>query len=373
MSPTAIVVAQIFIFGLALWYALFTAARLNVNTIYLILSGLAVSWSTASAGFSRWVLSETLSSAACLWLAAECLNSIIIRRISTFRICIAIATCALLRWDMIWVAVPVVVIAYHLCSARKALQKCALVGGLSAIPYFALVARAALVGLTLVPPVMRPTDKQLPPGILSFWRAAAVSQAATQALLWGAWGRNYSKILVNYDPNSFIKLQGPYDLDDLIKRLALVSDGEEVPEQVDSAFSAAARETLTGGKPLHFVKLLSLRAYHIWTDKDLVFRAGYLGNSTQAVYFGRIADFERLFWMLAIVYCSVFLPSKTAKILATGLCLMVLVRTLFLASLTALEIRYLTPVLPAMQFVTIALWGLEFKSPSRTDARSQSV
>lgn len=353
-APLNVVVAQSVIFSLALWYLLLCAARLKPNFILLILSGLAIALSPSIIGISRWIFTETLASAATLWLLAECCNSMSTRRISTLRTSAAIAACVLIRWDMIWTVVLLAVVAYWLYAPREAIKKWFLICSLSFIPYAALAIRAVLLGITIVPPTLIATSEEVPEGVVSFWRTTAVTQSATANFLWAVWGRQYKKVL--QDPNSFF-LEDPGRYSSLFESLASLPDGKPVPPELDSAFSEAARRISIEGGIEHRLKILGLRIYNLWVSDDRVFKWFYLTDAQPYTALQKLARYERIFYLCLLFLCVAFTMCKTYRVLATAVLLMVMARTVFLALFTALEIRYFVALLPSIQFAAIALWS----------------
>jgi hypothetical protein len=138
-----------------------------------------------------------------------------------------------------------------------------------------------------------------------------------------------------------------------------LSDGEPVPQDIDESFSDAEKRISIEGGFKYKVAVIALRTYHMWTDQDHVFGWFYLSHDTAYWYLREIARYERVFYLFLLGLCWTFTKYRMCKILIMGIFVMVVSRTVFLASLTALEIRYLIPVLPAMQFAAIAFWAAE--------------
>jgi hypothetical protein len=266
---------------------------------------------------------------------------------------------------MVWSVVPVAFVAYSLYRPSEAFKRWFVICFLSFIPYAILMIRAALVGLTLVPATFRGAPDKVPAGVLSFYRVAAVSQWATATLLWDVSGRYYGDL----DPSSVFLMRDFAGYSTLIEDLRSLPDGEPVPNEIDTAFSEAARRLSDDGGIQYRIGITALRMYHLWVDEDRVFNWFYLGNAKLYQYLREIAEYERSFYLLLLVLCLALTKSGMYRILLAGVLVMVLSRTVFLAFLTALEIRYLIPVLPPMQFVAIALWSMT-SDPSRLESKS---
>jgi hypothetical protein len=364
-SPMIIVVAQTVLFCSSLWYLIWSAAKLNVKKKYLVLMGLAVGLSPVTAGWSSWVLTETLSAAACLWLLAECTNAVAVRHVSVSRFAFAITVCALLRWDMVWVAIPFMAVTWWIYQEpKKAISVIASVGVLSVAPYLLWVARAAMVGLPLIPPTI-PSLEDVPQGVQEFWKVTSVKQGSVLSLVWPAWNRQYLQIESNYRADSVMEPSGKHVAPQLLRTLAMIPDGEPVPPQIDRLFATSAKQ-YRNQSPLYRAKVYIMRMYYMWSEPDTLYNDGYSRDRIGGRLAGAAIAARELYLLLAI--CSLLWVRNTdARILIAAVLLMNLVRTIFLVSMTALEIRYLATCLPSLEYVAIAFLGarnLNAQTPS---------
>jgi hypothetical protein len=378
-APIHIVVGQSLAFALALYYLLISAARLNLNRVLLTVSGLVVALSPAVAGVSRWILTETLGAAAALWVLGECCKAIADRKVSVLRISIAVVATALTRWDMIWIVVLPLVIVWSLYAPREALSKSARVLCLAVTPYAFLVLRAGLVGLPLMPVSVRATPDEVPPGFLHFWQRAAISEGATQTFLWGVWGKDYGEIRQRRDWNSFLPLEKPTEFDGLFESLAAQSDGQGVSTAIDLRFEAEARRLARYGGLQYWTKVVFTRGYRMWTSPESIFGWFHAGTTRPDQLLRWVADTERLLFLILLLVSLALARNAPVRSLLAGILAVVCLRTVFLASVAALEIRYLIPTLPLMHFGAVALWagrrpegksGLEKGSPLARTTRS---
>ena len=167
-SLEVIIIIQSLLYSLALSYALFSAAPLFRSYVALLVTGIVLAISPFTTPWSYWVLTETLASAASLWVGAECLRSLSNRRFRTVPLALALTTAALLRWDLFWLLVPVIVVGVYLLDFREMAFKLAVLGLTVSIPFFLLMVRAVVVGLPAIPINIDASEAGLPPGIPSF-------------------------------------------------------------------------------------------------------------------------------------------------------------------------------------------------------------
>ena len=78
-------------------------------TLFILTTGAAL-FSPAAIGWSRFVMTELLSSAAVMFTFAELARSAQVGRIRTVGICIAVICGMLVRWDLITLLVPVLAV-----------------------------------------------------------------------------------------------------------------------------------------------------------------------------------------------------------------------------------------------------------------------
>jgi len=362
-APTTIIAAQSLAFGIALCYLLISAGRLKVSRTLLFVSVAVVAFSPAVAGVSRWILTETVAASAVLWVLAECYRSIGAGRVSVPRVSLAVVAAAMMRWDMIFVAVLPIGVAATLHPPRIAFGKIVRICGAAVAPYAVLVLRAGLIGLPLLPPSVRATPQEVPPGVLHFWETAAITERATATFLWGVWTRDYRAIRRHEDWNSFLPLRTPAEFDGLFESLAALEDGQSVPAVEGQEFEAEARRLAVDGGWSYRVRVLLARAYQLWNGRESIFGWFFTNRTPYVRVLRRVADAERsLFLVLLLIglWCA---RSTLARNVLAGILAVVCLRTAFLAGVTALEIRYLIPTLPLVQFGAVAGWAFRTSKP----------
>lgn len=350
-TPQHIVVAQSFLYALAIVYVLFSARLVfRGSNGWLIAVGLLLALSPLTAPWSQWVLTETLAAAATLWVAAECLRSLAIGKCRTPHIALALIAAVLVRWDMIWLILPVALVAWHLHGVRAMFYRLGILLGVVAVPILLLVMRAVAVGLPPVPSALNASADELPPGVVSFWKTSATRQTATSTLLWNVWNRRYGIIETTFDYSSVSRKADTTRLRSTLHALSSVPDGHPVPPEIDKSFATIADEFAHENPAYYQLVVLFERAVYIWRGKDTINHSGWHTDREQLVRVYRAG-------LLGLVLLApvIFWRSGPERVFSGGVALFVLSRTLFLVSVTALEIRYVTPAIPAMELAAALL------------------
>jgi len=345
-TPRQIVVSQSFLYAVAVLYVLISV-RLLFGTLngWFLPTSLFLSISPLTLFWSQWILTETLAAAAVLWVAAESLRSLAARKLRTTIIAIALSAALMLRWDMIWLAFPVAIVAWHLYGLKQMLPKLAVIFGVIAIPVVLLIVRALALGLPLIPATLNASPEELPPGIVKFWKVTATKQTATTAVLWNVWNRQYANIESSFDYSSVSSDVNSAHLRSTLLALSALPNGSAVPHEIDQSFAEIAGEVERAKWYTRFVVLIE-RTVYMWTERDYVFNSGWFSDQEQYLRIYRIA-------LLVVTFAAPFLFTRDTpeQIVSIAITLFVVSRTLFLVILNALEVRYVTPSIPLMELV----------------------
>jgi hypothetical protein len=347
-SADWIIVVQIFAYCVAILYLLHAARSILHNSVAVLWTGAVLALSPLAAPWSQWVLTESLATAGTIWVMAECLRALDADRMRVVPVALALAFTMLMRWDQVWVAVPVLMIVVHLHGIRPAVLRAALILTLAFTPYALLVARAGIVGLPLVPP--RLDSSELPPGIVTFCNTASIKQTAIQGLLWRVWDRRYGAIERDFDYQALADGIDQSELRRLMRALSSVPDGATVPPALDDSFAALAARYCRADALRCRVWIPIERAIHLWSDRDRITYSGWSWRSDQSF------ESARTVYRLTLLGLTVLLLIATWKdrrwrLLIGAVLAYVACRTLFLTSVTAIELRYLAPMIPPIEFV----------------------
>jgi hypothetical protein len=372
-SAAAVIVVQSLLFGVAVFFLLESAVRLQFKLAGVVAAGLLIALSPNTLGWSNWVMTEPLAAAGLIWLVAEFLTAIATRRIPILRFSAAIAVCAILRWDTVWASIPLIVLAFRLYRLKKAALTVAIIGVLSALPYAALSIRAASAGLPLVPSAYPPKD-EVPTGILTFWRTAAVTETSASNLFWPVWGRRYRDIQPARYSESFAASALSGHARELFRQLASTPDRATVPTQLDASFADLARR-YPSGDAWYYPRLILARMYHSLRDPDPINSMGFRISPSVERTLSVLAAAERVLLPVVCFFLFFLTRNPTAKLVIGSILLLILMRTLFLAGMTELEQRYWATTMPLLEFATGAfLWAGagEHRFPAAQASASQT-
>jgi hypothetical protein len=342
--PHEIVAAQTIIFITATVAYLFAAYLLwPVRPLIILLPSVVCLASPLTAAWSAFILTDTLAASSTLFLFAALMRSIKSKSLSVYTVAPALLCATVVRWDQVCLIFSVLVLAFYLDGIRRAIPRMFAVLTPTAMVFTLLIARAALIGLPPLPSIV--SDQALPPGIIYFWRVSTLSPSNTTAFLWPIWNRTFERIPIDFDYNAIPIALKTDRLHDLIGRLGTLSDGDLVPPDLDQEFGSLAAEFQSAHPLSAFLEVPLVRAWKLWVAEDLVFHSGW-----EDTYFEPLRRLYRVFLLLSSPL--IFLLSgkdNSARMLALAVLVYVISRTLFLVEYTALETRYLVPMLPLLE------------------------
>jgi hypothetical protein len=345
--PSDVVIAQVVIFALAVMTLLAISTHWTTSATALFVPGILLMASPLTAGFSPYVLTETVAAASTLVMFAALAYSLHSGQLSIFFTALALLGAALVRWDQLSLICAVGFIAFHLHSFRAAILRIIIVFVPTLAIYASLMIRAALVGLPLIPGLV--FDNELPSGILKFWQVTTVTQNANGEFLWRVWGNTYKNIPRAFDYGAIAPRINTPQLHELINRLGEVPEGRPVPEELDAEFGALAADFQVSS-PVNAYGLVPLmRAWYVWTGKDELWSFGWTGPA--AGYEGSRLVYRIFLLLFAILLLIRLRTGTTERALIGAVVLYVISRTVFLVMLTAVELRYLVAMIPPLEFI----------------------
>jgi hypothetical protein len=367
LDPRAVIAAQVFVFtGAALWLSVSAPYKggleLLGRVVLLLASPLTLAW-------GRWMLTETLATAASIGAFAVFSRALHANKASLTSLTAVLVAAMLIRWDQIWMLLPAVALLGLIESPREALRRALVLISIALVPYAALSVRAIAQGLPPVP--TNTVDLDLPPGILNFWRSTALDQRATTGLIWPSWSGEYHKVrelalesVSGYIPRS--------ELVALINQLSMTERGSPFPLKLDQGFDRLATRFTSEHLIYARVAVPLLRIMRIWTWPDKQFFSGWEGLSTSQSEQWRTAYRITLLFIAGLPLLGVFGPQL--RRLSALLFLYVIGRTCFLVSsnLTMLETRYLVEFFSVMEFLAALVLGSLIGALTKKRARLSS-
>ena len=350
-SPRGLAITQTVMFVLAIAAAAVCLRRYNaISGGWAIATVLVLSFSPVTSGWSHWILTETLGAAASLMVIVQCLRSLKEKSFRWLPVCIWLATATMLRWDLIWLTLPVFVVFWRLRNTPGILFKGAAVAASIIIPMSLLVVRALAVGLPPVPTMLNAGPDELPPGIVKFWRTTSIRQTSTSVLLWNVWNRDYESIATSFDDRAVVGTVPRPALHDALMSLSALRRGEPVPAELDARYAKLADDAAAAGGATYWPSVWLHRAVTLWTAGDEITKSGLAGD------FEAVLRIYRTLLVLIVLSAPMLFPSATPeRSLAVGVAAAVVARTLFLVVMNGLETRYLAPVLPSMELLAVML------------------
>ena len=258
-----VLVGQTVVFAAAAAYLADVLRRsgLAAGAVWTVICMLAVSPSLV--GWSRSLLTETMSVAAAVLLLAELVRSIHEGRLRTLSIGTVLTVGVFVRYDFILVAVPVVMSAFMLHRPAEALRRGFVIALVIAVPLVAWTARSVMQGLPPMPPFgLTPEGEPLPQGMLLWTGTWIDDQYDLPASVWA---------LVHYDYRSF---RPPFDayadaierarVEALLEELRAGHVGQAPPQEIDRAFAAISDAKRAEAPLEHYVLLPLRRAARMW-------------------------------------------------------------------------------------------------------------
>jgi hypothetical protein len=167
--------------------------------------------------------------------------------------------------------------------------------------------------------------------------------------LWNVWDRKYSAVASSFDYQSVSRKVDVTQLQSALSRLSALPDGSDVPRDINEEFARLAHETREQQRGIERLKILVIRSIVTWGRRDFINWSGWH------------RDHER--WLQpyrgGLVALTLVAPwlfrSGPQRVLSLGVLLLLMSRTLFLAAMTCLEVRYDTPLVPALELILAML------------------
>jgi hypothetical protein len=350
-SERLAVVAQTVMFSAAGFYFCWVLYLWHQSRLLLIGTITAAVLSPASFGWARFILTETLSATSVLLIFAEISRALQLGRVSALRMSICIILGMLLRWDLIFLIVPVLVALLFCFDLRRAFRLGCVITAICAVPYLVLMGRAVTVGLSPIPSIIN-----APAGILHYFRVAALDEGAAP-FLWMILDRSgYGSVNDTLIGNHWVS----EDFDkayELIRRLAETPDGESVAPSLDDEFARVA-EDISRDRFATYILLPLQRAGRMWWH--------WAGHQVVHTNWGLFGVLKFLFVTYSLAtgvgwLAACLAKDRLLKVIAIAAFSFAVARTAFLVSfpISALEIRYLDLSSPTLEIIGLCgLWQI---------------
>jgi hypothetical protein len=240
-----------------------TMGRIYQNSVLLLLVAFLLGASPSLIGWSRAILTETLSIAMALWLLAELVASLQYRKLRIFRIGIVLTLGIFVRYDFSVFVMPVAAVGFYLHAPMDAIRKGSCIALIILVPLGGWTARCVYQGLDYTPPFgLTPDGQNLPAGMLRWVGTWLDNQYELERSVWA---------LVHFDYVSFSAPEDAYASSDeaarvasLIQRLRTKYQGKPAPTLIDSEFLTIAEDRIANNRLEQWIGLPLRRVAHMW-------------------------------------------------------------------------------------------------------------
>ncbi len=256
-STEAVLIVQSLVFALAAARLAWALMALGLRGWWPWLTVLLLGASPSLIGWSRSVLTETLSAAAALWLLAELILSWHQSRLRILPTALAFTAGVFLRYDFVLLALPTAVAGFMIHRPVAALGRGLGIALIAALAIGAWGLRSIGHGLPATPPFgLTLQGEPLPRGMMAWLGTWLDDQYQLGATVWRLVHRDYDGF--QPPPGAWSDRAERQRIDLLLSRLRAEHQGQAPPPAIDQAFAAEASRR-SAAQPWRRWLLLPLR------------------------------------------------------------------------------------------------------------------
>ena len=201
--------------------------------------GLVMALSPLQLPWSRMALTETLSFAAIIWLFAELIHSLALRRLRVWPLGISMVAALFIRYDNVFVCLAIAIVAFYLHTPKQALMRGGFIAAIVAAPLFIWTVRNTASGLDAIPSsIIMKGQNQPPLGYIKWGKSWSINQYQYPSWLYPITGRNYKAISI--DSSVYNSEQEKELVENLLRELRTYQ-GKPFPNHIDVAFARLAQ------------------------------------------------------------------------------------------------------------------------------------
>jgi len=379
-SDLAIRIIQSIIYSIACLWLIRSTYVLTNNKKFIIVVGILLAFSPLLIAWPRYVQTETLSIAATIYLLAEIILSLSIKKVRIISISLALIFATWIRLDNIFLTVPVAVTVLYIHGFRNGVIKGILIALILSSTWGIWTARNIIVKLpNLVPgDMVIPDGSRSPSGYLKWTKTWITHEYERPGALWGINRKNY--IAISIPERAYENNEEKIEIEVLIKRLKNLNH-QEFPKEIDKEFERIAQFKKINNPLQYWIIYPSIRAIRIWTNPFSSFGwpnempdRGLSKNERLAAAKGSINiliqkaieypvhaiskgfnAFYRLILMLLLIFsvCSLYKLKKENPLFALNLVTIsyMMSRTLFFSLSSNFETRYMITTIPFIEIL----------------------
>ena len=377
---------QAIIYGFSCLFLSYSLFKYSGEKKAILIVGVITALSPLLLAWPRYVQTETLALASCIWVLAEIFLSLSKNKIRIFTTALALIVASWIRLDNILLTVPVAVVIIYIHGIKEGFIRGIAVCLILSSTWFAWTARNIYLGVDLIPSMVMQDGSRAPIGYLSWLKTWVTHEYERPGALWTVNRKNYDTV---YIPEyAYINITEKEKVKYLLTELSGFV-GKPFPEYIDNNFKKLAVERMKADMWQYWFVNSFIRSYRLWTnpyssfgwpnempDKDLskierleiaegnisVIVKKIINNPYQATSKAFVA-FYRLILMSLLLYYFIKTIRSGSRVKISILFIVlsyILTRTLFFSIHSAnFETRYLLTTMPFIEvFVILAFFNL---------------
>ena len=264
-SDLAIRIIQSIIYSISCLWLIRSIYILTNNKKPMIIIGLILAFSPLLIAWPRYVQTETLSLAATIYLIAEIVISLSLKKIRIISISVALIFATWIRLDNIFLTVPVAVTVIYIHGLKLGIIRGLLIALILSSTWGAWTVRNIIVDLpSLIPTDMiMPDGSRSPTGYLKWTKTWITHEYERPGALWGINRKNYSGITI--PERAYDSKEEKLKIENLVKTLKTL-DQQDFPIKIDNEFKKIANYKIQKNPIQFWLIYPSIRTIRIWTN-----------------------------------------------------------------------------------------------------------
>jgi hypothetical protein len=233
----------------------------NPHMLWIV--ALTLGMSPSLVGWSRAILTETLSVAIALWLLAVLIKSLHDRRLHYLSVSMVLILGIFVRYDFALFTFPVAIIGFYLHSMSGALRRGATICLIIFMPLGGWALRSVSLGLDPTPPYgLTQKGQPLPKGMLRWVSTWLDDQYELRSSAWALAHYNYRGF--SPAPGAYFNSEEKARVELLLGELRNSYQGKPPPEEIDKIFGNLAKARLEKNFVDQWVLLPIRRIGNMW-------------------------------------------------------------------------------------------------------------